>query len=77
MSLDDQGQEVYVAKTPVAWLEQPTSIPDLVPLSLLSALSSRQIKFSQKIAGKSASIFKAMAGAQPSQRLLGYFTAHA
>jgi len=70
-SIDGQDQEVYVAQIPVAWLETLTSMPDLVALRPLLALSSRGIKFNQEVAKKSAVIFKAMADALPSQRLIG------
>ncbi len=69
--INGQDQEVYVAQIPVSWIEQLTSMPDLVALRPLLALSSRGIKFSQEVARKSAIIFKNMAKAQPSQRLIG------
>ena len=70
-SIHGQAQQVYVAQIPVAWLEQLTSMPDLVALRPLLALSSRGIKFSQAVAKKSAVIFKNMNNALPSQRLIG------
>lgn len=70
-AIDGQDQQVYVAQIPVAWLDKLTSMPDLVALRPLLALSSRGIKFSQCVAERSAEIFKAMANALPSQRLIG------
>lgn len=68
---DGKQQQVYVAQIPVVWLEQLTTMPDLVALKPLLESSRQGLKFSQSVAKKVTNIFIAMAKAQPSQRLIG------
>jgi len=70
-SILGQEQQVYVAQIPVAWIEQLTNMPDLMALKPLLQLSKRGIKFNKKVAEKAAKIFKFMAKAEPSERLIG------
>jgi transcriptional regulator GlxA family with amidase domain len=69
-TLDGKIQQVYVAQIPVAWLDQLTSMPDLVTLKPLLELSQRGIKFSTAVAKKVTVILKRMAKAQPTQRFI-------
>jgi AraC-like DNA-binding protein len=70
-SILGQEQQVYVAQIPVAWVEQLTNMPDLMALKPLLQLSKRGIKFSKKVAEKTAVLFKFMANAEPSERFIG------
>ena len=73
-SILGQAQQVYVAQIPVAWLEQLTNMPDLLALKSLLQLSKRGIKFSKSVAEQTATIFKTMENAQPSERFIGLMT---
>lgn len=63
-------QQVYVAQIPVDWLEQLTSMPDLVELKPLLNASRRGIQFSTPIAKKVKALFEEINTTGPTSRFV-------